>query len=169
MNLVKHFEGIRDFRVEGRCLHLLSDISILVLCGVITDCSDFEGIEDYGQDKEEFLREELGLKFPHGIPSEDTLGRVFRYLKSSEVEKSLQSCCKEIMNSQAGRQLSIDGKELRGTIPSGKKHALVQQVSVWLSENPPPAPEAPPVLPKKFPKSPSNPYPDCPAPPYCRL
>lgn len=115
-------------------MHLLSDILILVLCGVIADCSDFEEIEDYGQDKKEFLREELGLKFPNGIPSEDTLGRVFRYLKSSELERSLQSCSKEIMNSLAGKHLSIDGKELRGTIPAGKKHALVQQVSVWLSE-----------------------------------
>lgn len=117
MNLAKHFEGLRDFRVEGRCLHLLSEVLILVLCDVIADCSDFGEVEDYGRDKEEFLREELGLKLPNGIPSEDTLWRVFRHLKGSELEKSLQSCGREIIDTLASRHLSIDGKELRGTIP----------------------------------------------------
>ncbi len=32
----------------------------------------------------------------------------------------------------AGQHLRIDGKELRGTIPLGKKHALVQRVNVWV-------------------------------------
>ncbi len=31
----------------------------------------------------------------------------------------------------AGKHLSIDGKELRGTTPLGKKHALVQMVNEW--------------------------------------
>lgn len=130
----KHFETVGDFRTKGRCLHELSDILIIVLCGILADCSDFTEIEDYAREKEVFFREDLGLQLPNGIPSDDTLWRVTRHLKSEELEKSLASCAAGIMSGPAGRHLSIDGKEMRGTTPQGKKHALVQVVSLWLDE-----------------------------------
>lgn len=134
MNLEKQFEGVRDFRVAGRCLHKLSDVLLLVLCGILADCSDFSEIYDYGKDKEDFFRRDLGLELANGIPSEDTLWRVMRHLKSSGLEKVLLSCCRELVRDLSGKQLCIDGKELRGTVPAGGKHALVQQVSAWLEE-----------------------------------
>ena len=74
MELKEILNKVADFRVQGRCLHLLADILGLVLCGVIADCDDFDEISDYGKDNIEFLRKALGLSFPNGIPSEDTLG-----------------------------------------------------------------------------------------------
>lgn len=124
MKLEKHFTGMQDFRVEGRCLHKLQDILVLVVCGVLADCSDFSQIHDYGVDKEDFLREQIGLELANSIPSEDTLWRVMRHLKSSELEKALLSCCREVVSDLQGRQLCLDGKEIRGTVPAGKKHAL---------------------------------------------
>ena len=134
MNLQKHFADINDFRITGRCLHELSDILIIVLLGTLADCYDFPEIEDYAKDKEAFLREELDLRLPSGIPSEDTLSRVVRFLKPTELEKSLRSACKEILETVDHKHIRIDGKEMRGTIPWGKKHASVQVVSAWLSE-----------------------------------
>jgi predicted transposase YbfD/YdcC len=134
LNLQKHFSKIKDFRVEGRCEHLLSDILVLVLCGVIADCDDFGQVYDYGKFNEQFLKEELGLSLKNGIPSEDTLGRVMRLLKPEGLQTALQDCYRDIGIKLAGKHLSIDGKELRGTIPKGKKHALIQLVSVWVSE-----------------------------------
>jgi len=40
MNLQRHFAEVEDYRVQGRCRHELSDILILILCGVLADCSD---------------------------------------------------------------------------------------------------------------------------------
>jgi len=131
--LARHFAVLRDFRVEGRCLHSLSDILVLVLCGVIADCDDFAQIVDYGTDNEHFLRQELGLNLSNGIPSEDTLWRVMRRLKPEALQECLQACYLDMGISLAGKHLCIDGKELRGTVPSGKKHALVQLVSVWVA------------------------------------
>lgn len=134
LNLQKHFTKIKDFRVEGRCDHLLSDILLLVLCGVIADCDDFAQIYDYGKDNEQFLRNELGLSLLNGIPSEDTLGRVLRGLKPDGLQTALQDCYQDIGVKLAGKHLCIDGKELRGTVPKGKKHALIQLVSVWVTD-----------------------------------
>ena len=134
MNLQKHFTEVSDFRVTGRCLHELSDVLLIILLGTLADCGDFSEIEDYATDKEVFLREKVGLLLLSGIPSEHTLRRVVRFLKPAELEKSLRSACKEILETVEQKHIRIDGKELRGTIPFGKKHATVQVVSAWLSE-----------------------------------
>ena len=80
MNLQKHFAAVRDFRVEGHCLHELTDILLIVLLGTLADCHDFPEIADYAKDKEAFLRDELGLLLLSGIPSEDTF-RTYALLK----------------------------------------------------------------------------------------
>lgn len=131
---MKHFTNITDYRVVGRCLHNLLDILVLILVGTLADCDDFSEIEDYGNDKIDFLRAELGLIFPNGIPCEDTLERMMRHLEPSQLENSLRSCAADILTKLSGKQISIDGKEHRGTIPEGSKHALIRTVSVWLSE-----------------------------------
>jgi len=135
MHLEQHFADIEDYRVQGRCKHKLSDILLLIICGVIADCSDYEEIVDYGRDKVDFLREKLGLELKHGIPSEDTLWRVMRYLEPKELEKSLLSCCRAILSSVAGKHICLDGKEIRGRVPTGGKHALVQLLNVWIAED----------------------------------
>jgi len=132
MELGKHFSSIEDFRVQGRCLHKLGDILGLVLCGTLCDCDDFSEIADYGHDNFNMLREELGFEFANGIPSEDTLERVIRHLDSGQLAACFQSSLEDI--SLQGRHISLDGKELRGTVPAGKKHALVQMVNVWVDE-----------------------------------
>lgn len=131
-NLTKELESIRDFRVKGRCLHKLSDILGLILCGTIADCDDFSEIADYGLENKAFLQENLGFEFPNGIPSEDTLDRVLRYLVPSELSKCYQNCFAILQENLVGKQIALDGKELRGTIASGKKHALVQMVNMWV-------------------------------------
>lgn len=48
---------------------------MIVLCGYLADCEGFEKVYDYACDKQDILREFLEL--PCGIPSHDTLNRVF--------------------------------------------------------------------------------------------
>lgn len=132
MNIPSYFTSLSDYRVAGRCLHKLGDILGLVLCGTVADCDDFSEIEDYGKDNIDFFREQLGFEFANGIPSEDTLNRLVRRLKAKELEACFKSCLQAL--TLAGKHLSIDGKELRGTIPAGSKHALVRMVNVWVAE-----------------------------------
>ena len=133
MQIPTYFTEVQDFRVQGRCQHQLGDILGLILCGTVADCDDFSEMHDYGNDNIDFLKEELGFSFINGVPSEDTLERVLRHLASQELENSFKACLADIV--LAGQHLRIDGKELRGTIPSGKKHALVQMVNVWVDEH----------------------------------
>lgn len=94
-----YFLEVSDYRVVSRCLHFLSDILGLVLCGTLADCDTFIEIADYGEDNLEFLKSELGFEFPNGIPSEDTLEGVFNHLNPSEIQKSYHYLLQELSNS----------------------------------------------------------------------
>ena len=132
MDYAEFFEEVTDYRVQGRCLHELSDILLLVLCGLLADCETFEDIYDYACDKEATLREFMDL--PAGIPSHDTLNRVFRHLEPTELERCLSQWGQAIVTLLAGWHLIVDGKQLRGTTPAGQRQAPVQLVSVWAAE-----------------------------------
>ena len=129
MDVAELFFEIDDPRQEGKCFHQLCDILMIVLCGYLADCEGFEEIYDYACDKEDILREFLQL--PCGIPSHDTLNRVFRRLEPTQLETLLTSWGKEIVGMLAQKQLIVDGKQLRGTVEAGHKQATVQIVSLW--------------------------------------
>lgn len=133
MNIPDYFNKAEDYRLIGRCWHKLSEILGLVLVGLLADCDDFLEITDYCESNIDYMRSDLGFILPNGIPSEDTLERVFKHLKTEEIESCFRGCLGAMVLS--GKQLNIDGKELRNTIPKGKKHALVRMVNVWVCED----------------------------------
>ena len=116
MNYAEFFEEVTDYRVQGRCLHELSNILLLVLCGLLSDCETFENIYDYACDKEATLRAFMDL--PAGIQSHDTLNRVFRRLTPTELERCLSQWGHAIVALLRGRHLIINGKQLLGTTPA---------------------------------------------------
>jgi predicted transposase YbfD/YdcC len=129
MNVAEFFFELDDPRREGSCYHVLSDIVMIVLCGYLADCEGFEEVHDYAVDKEELLKEFLEL--PCGIPSHDTLNRIFRLLDPDQLEAILFQWGKNIVGLLTDKHLIMDGKQLRGTRTKGRKQAHVQIVSLW--------------------------------------
>jgi len=72
---------------KGNLCHKLEDIMIIGLCTVISNGGDYEDMEIFGQENEEWLREKLGLELPNGIPNKITFERVYEALKPEEVSK----------------------------------------------------------------------------------
>ena len=69
MDLFAPFSTLTDSRVQGRCLHQLVDMLVLLLCGTLAGCDDLPKICDYGRARLGFLRTELAVSFANGIPS----------------------------------------------------------------------------------------------------
>lgn len=80
------FGGMRDPRVVGRTAHELTDILFLTLCAVLCGMDDWESIEEWGKEREDWLRQFVEVK--NGIPSHDTISRVFAALDSA----TFQAC-----------------------------------------------------------------------------
>jgi hypothetical protein len=66
---IKEIEDPR--RKWGNLRHKFEDILIIRLCSIISCGEDFKDMEDFGNDREEWLR--CFLELPNGIPDSDTL------------------------------------------------------------------------------------------------
>ena len=66
-NPLKYFGELRDPRVEGRSEHLLQEMLVITIAGVLSGADSWNEIEDYGKAKEQWLESFLSL--PAGIPS----------------------------------------------------------------------------------------------------
>lgn len=108
MNVAEFFFELDDPRRDGSCYHVLSDIVMIVLCGYLADCEGFEEVHDYAVDKYLLLKEFLEL--PCGIPSHDTLNRVFRLIDPDQLDAVLLQWGKNIVGLLAGKHLIVDGK-----------------------------------------------------------
>ena len=66
--LLEHFGRIDDPRQCWKVRHPLPEILLLVVCGTICDCDDYEGIAAWGEAHLPFLREHL--PYHHGVPGD---------------------------------------------------------------------------------------------------
>jgi len=133
MDLKTIFSEVPDFRIAKKVKHYLNELLIISLCAVLSGAEDCEEIEEYGNQKEEFLRQFLIL--PNGIPSHDTFNRVFRFMDCEAFNKCLCNWSGEIISELKEQyQINIDGKVLRATGKKGKKTAALCLVSAWVAE-----------------------------------
>jgi hypothetical protein len=64
--LLEQFSQIKDPRDVRRILHPLREVLLLVVCGTIADCDDYDAIADWGEAHLKFLRQHL--PYVHGVP-----------------------------------------------------------------------------------------------------
>ena len=72
------FNEITDPRRDLGKYHKLNDILLIGIIAVLCGAETWNNIEAYARSKESFLRKFLEL--PNGIPSHDTINRVFQSL-----------------------------------------------------------------------------------------
>src|ERR1700751_2577677 len=64
--LLDHFSIIEDTREPWRVAYPLQEVLLLVVCGTVADCDDYEGIAQWGEAHLPFLRR--FLPYHHGVP-----------------------------------------------------------------------------------------------------
>ena len=111
MNIAYYFKTITDPRDIRKISHLLTDIIGLSLIAVIAGCESYDDIEEFGKEKENWLRKYLQL--PYGIPSHDTIERLFESINPSEFNSCFSSWVMETFNYRDEIFLHIDGKSNR--------------------------------------------------------
>src|SRR5437660_6249340 len=129
-SIKKYFRRLKDPRVVGRSRHLLVDIVVLAICGVIADCDDWPEIVLFAQKRLAWFKR--FLKLPNGVPSHDTFERVFSKLEPRALQCSCLAWLRAVADLLGMGHIAIDGKTLCGS--AGSKWGPLHLVSAWATE-----------------------------------
>ena len=91
------------------------------------------GRRDVRQSEEAWLSRFLEL--PNGIPSHDTLGRVFAMLDAEQFQECFVDWVNAVSEVTKGQVVAIDGKTLRRSHDGLKGAPAVHMVSAWAKTN----------------------------------
>ena len=104
----------------------------MTICAVIAGCKVWEDIYVYCHVKESWFRNSQGMKLENGIPSHDTIQRVWSMIEPTEFEKCFCAWIEAACQKTKGEIVSIDGKTLRRS--GGNEQKPIHMVSAWASE-----------------------------------
>lgn len=139
-SLITTFESIPDFRVDRHKKYSLGEILFLTLSAVVSGCSDWDEIADFGREKLAWLRR--FYEYKNGTPSHDTINRVVSLLDPRTFEEHFIGWATKGLELPEGTIINVDGKKLRGSATKKEQqtpHAqggksAVHLVQAWCNE-----------------------------------
>jgi len=132
VRISRYFEPLSDPRSDHTRRHKLVDIVTIAICAVLAGADDFEAIAAFGKAHERWFR--TFLELPGGIPSHDTIWRVFRSLDSQQFERCFTTWTASLRQLYAGEVIAIDGKELRRSHDHRERASAIHLVSAWATD-----------------------------------
>lgn len=133
-SIARFFRSLPDPRPRrGRIQYPLLNLVVLALCGTIAGADTWEEIVQFAQDRRAWLSRLLDLSA--GIPSHDTLGRVFAALDPIAFQKCLLAWVQRLHEVTAGQIIAIDGKVAREAMARSGQQGPMTLVSAWASAN----------------------------------
>ncbi len=132
-DFIGHFSIIPDPRIERCKRHKLIDILFLCMAAVVCGAEGWEEIEDFGKEREDWLRQYL--PFANGIPGHDTIARVMSRLNPKALQESFIAWMQEVVTLTERTVIAIDGKTVRRSFKSGDKRSAIHMVNAWASAN----------------------------------
>lgn len=112
-SLLSHLNEVPEPRQQSKIDYPLDEILLLTISAVVSGCSEWQEIVDFGEDKLSWLRKYR--PFSNSIPSHDTLNRVVSLIDPEAFEKMFINWVKQNLKLPEGTLVSIDGKKLRGS------------------------------------------------------
>src|SRR4051795_6950790 len=131
-SLVRHLSAVGDPRCQGKIEHRLIDILVIAVCAVIACAESWDDVALYGRSKQAWLRTFLDL--PNGIPSHDTLRRVFMLIDPDAFEGCFTRWAQSLTRKVEREVVAIDGKTVRRSGSRRHNHGPLHLVSAWASD-----------------------------------
>ena len=106
-----YFESLDDPRHTRNRRHLLVDIAVIAVCGVICGCDGPTAIHRWAKHRGSWLAQHLAL--PNGIPSRDCIRRLLIALKPEAFQRCFQAWVADAIASDSGRYSDAMKRESR--------------------------------------------------------
>lgn len=128
-SLMVSFDGVEDPRVDRTKLFSIAEIMFVTLCAVISGVESWRGVEDFGEDRLDWLRK--FIPYEHGIPSHQTIGRVMSLLQPAAVTKAFISFMTSILPASDIEIIALDGKTLRRSFDKASEQKPIHILNAW--------------------------------------
>ena len=132
-SFAKVFADLDEPRTPHLVRHKLADLLLLALCATIAGAESFTAIEAFGHAKRSWLAQRVDLS--RGVPSHDTLGRLFAALDPRAFEARFVEWMALVHTRTNGEVVALDGKTLRRSYDSASETAALQMVSAFACAN----------------------------------
>ena len=109
-SLLDHFSTIEDPREAWRVAHPLLEVLLLVVCGTMADCDDYEAIAAWGASHLAFLRRYLD--YDHGVPGGRWLTQLMNRINPALFSAVFSAWVRETWPDRPNL-IAIDGKTSR--------------------------------------------------------
>jgi predicted transposase YbfD/YdcC len=129
------FESLSDPRHTRNRKHLLVDIVVLAVCGMVCGCDGPTALHRWATQRHTWLLSFLDL--PNGIPSRDCIRRLLMALQPQAFQQGFQNWIAQAIQTDdhgSARLIAIDGKTCRRSHDAGHGLGPLHLVSAWASE-----------------------------------
>jgi predicted transposase YbfD/YdcC len=130
-----YFQSLSDPRHTRNRKHLLVDIVVIAVCGMVCGCDGVTAIRRWATNRVDWLEQFLSL--PNGVPSRDCLRRLLMALKPESFQKCFQDWIAQAVRTDdhgPARLVAIDGKTCRRSHDAAQGLGPLHLVSAWASE-----------------------------------
>lgn len=124
---------IQEPRVDRARKHPLETILVISLLAVICGADSIVDIENYAKSRRQWLETFLDMR--EGVPSHDTIGRLFAALNPTMLGQAFQRWTAAMASASNEKLIAIDGKTLRRAFKQAGDGIFVHMVSAWSSAN----------------------------------
>ena len=131
-SIVQNFNQLEDPRSTVNQRHLLGDLIVICIMGVIAGADGPLAIGIWAKNNKRWLMQRLQL--PNGIPSHDTIGRLLTALSPVGFQSCFESWIASITVGEDKvdlRQIAVDGKVLRRSHDKRNGLGPLWLVSAW--------------------------------------
>lgn len=132
LSLVGCMQGVPDPRAPYNQKHKFLDIIVITVTAVLCGMDTWNEIEDWASSKREWL--EQFLELPGGIPSHDTINRVFQMIDPEKFHEAFLRWTSAAAGTVRG-VVSIDGKTVRRSREEAGDQRPIHVVSAWACES----------------------------------
>ena len=124
---------MKDPRIERNKSHALIDIVVLAICAVARGADGWEGIEPFGRNKIDWLRQYVPLA--NGIPSHDCISDVLSRVSPTGFRECFMSWTQSVMQQTGSEIIAMDGKTAKGSRDRKHNRNPLHRVSAWACRN----------------------------------
>ncbi len=125
----KHFEKVTDPRVNRGTNHDLHEMVFMALTATICGANGWADVERFVTAKCDWFERFIAME--NGVPSHDTLGRIFARLDTAEFLSAMHEWADEFTGSLRNKGVAIDGKVLRGSFDKASGKSALHTITAF--------------------------------------